>query len=80
MTQRALLCPTPTETITESVHLDRARRERIERLCAELSHGYYFRFPWDVIAREALAKVRPGVDTLQLWRPPRIHKSTDAEN
>ncbi len=76
----AILCPTPTETISESVHLDRRRRERIEQLCAELSHGYYFRFPWDVIAREALARVRPGVDTLPLWRPPQVNKSSEAEN
>jgi hypothetical protein len=75
-----LLCPTPTETISESIHLDRPQRERIEHLCAELSHGYYFRFPWDVIAREALAKVRPGVETFPLWNPPRTNRSTDAEN
>jgi hypothetical protein len=75
----ALLCPIPTETITESVHLDRARRERIEQLCAELSHGYYFRLPWDVIAREALAKVRPGIDTFPLWIPPRINQTSESE-
>ena len=76
----ALLCPTPTETITESVHLDRARRERIERLCAELSHGYFFRFPWETIALEALAKVRPGIDTFPLWIPPRINRTSEFHN
>lgn len=75
-----MLCPTPTETISESVRLDRTRRERIEHLCIELSHGYYFRFPWDIIAREALAIVRPGVDISPLWRPPRINRSSEAEN
>jgi hypothetical protein len=75
-----LLCPTPTETISESVHLDRTRRKRIERLCWELSLGYYFCFPWEVIAREALAKVRPSVDTFPLRIPPRINRSTDAQN
>ena len=78
--QGVFLCPTPTETISESVHLDRARREGIERVCAALSHGYFFRLPWQIIALEALAKVRPGVDTFPLWVPARRDKASESEN
>ena len=78
--QGALLCPTPTETISESIHLDSARREGIERVCAELSRGYFFRFPWQIIALEALAKVRPGTDTLPLWIPDQVTKVSESRN
>jgi hypothetical protein len=80
VSKEAILCPTPTETISESVHLSRPKRDGIECVCAELSHGYFFRFPWQIIALEALAKVRPGIDTFPLWIPPRIHTPSEAEN
>jgi len=78
--QGTVICPTPTETISESVHLDRTRREGIERVCADLSQGYFFRFPWEIIAPEALAKIRPGTDTFPFWIPQQINKGSDVEN
>lgn len=77
----ALICPTPTETITESIHLDRSRQESIERLCAVLSCGYFFRFPWEIIAQEALAKIRPGLEVSPFfWLPPQRTEGSQSEN
>lgn len=78
--QGKLLCPTPTETISETTHLSRNQRDAIMQTCAGLSRGYFFRFPWETIALEVLAKVRAGIDTFPFWIPPRITESEEAEN
>ena len=75
-----ILCPTPLETINESIHLPRPDRERIENLCNELSCGYFTKFFWQIIAQEILAKVRLGVDTSCLFLPSQIrNESSDFE-
>ena len=75
-----ILCPTPLETISESIHLSRPDRERIENLCNELSCGYFTKFFWQIIAQEILARVRPGVDTSCLFLSPQIrNESNDFE-
>jgi hypothetical protein len=75
-----ILCPTPVEVITESVHLSRSDRKRIEAVCDELSQGYYIKFFWQLIAQEILATVRPGADTFPLWIPEHRMEISDEEN
>jgi hypothetical protein len=77
---KKVLCPTPLETISESIHLSRLDRERIINLCNELSCGYFTKFFWQIIAQEILAKVRPDVDTSCLFIPSQIrNESSDFE-
>jgi len=77
---KKVLCPTPLETINESIHLSRLDRERIIDLCNELSCGYFTKFFWQIIAQEILAKVRPDVDTSCLFLPSQIrNESSDFE-
>jgi hypothetical protein len=77
---KKVLCPTPPETISESIHLPRSDRERIENLSNELSCGYFTKLFWQIIAQEILAKVRPGMDTSHLFLPPLIrNESSDFE-
>jgi hypothetical protein len=77
---KKILCPTPPETISESLHLSRPDRERIENLSKELSCGYFAKFFWQIIAQEILAKVRPGMDTSHLFLPHTIrNESSDFE-
>jgi hypothetical protein len=75
-----MLCPTPAETITESVHLSASERKLVEEICRDLSNGYFIKFFWDLIAESALARVRPGFDPVPLWVPSRLNPSTEAEN
>jgi hypothetical protein len=77
---KKILCPTPLETINESIHLSRSDREHIEHLSRKLSCGYVTKFFWQIIAQEILAKVRPDVDTSCLFSPPQIrNESNDLE-
>jgi hypothetical protein len=76
---KKILCPTPLETINESIHLPRPDRERIEHLSRELSCGYFTKFFWQIIAQEILAKVRPNVDTSCLFLPTQIREGSDFE-
>lgn len=77
---RKLLCPTPVETINESVHLPRADRKRIEHLCDELSGGYFVKFFWQILAQEVLATVRPNTDVSTLWIPERRNEISDYDS
>jgi hypothetical protein len=74
-----VLCPTPTETINESIHLSRLDRKRIEVLTDELSCGYLTKFFWQIIAQEILSKIRPGMDTSHLWLPKHRNEISDFE-
>ena len=77
---KKVLCPTPPETISESIHLSRPDRERIENLSNELSCGYFTKVFWQIIAQEILATVRPGIDTSHLCLLPSTrNKSSDFE-
>src|SRR5690242_11256348 len=72
-----LLCPTPAETITESVHLDGAERKKVEQLYLELGCGWFIKFFWQLIAESALALVRPGFEPTPLWLPQHLNPATE---
>jgi hypothetical protein len=77
---RTILCPTSPVTLIETTHLPRVERQKIERVCREISGGYFVRFFWEIIAREALARVRPGVETFPLWVPDWLNETSEAQN
>jgi hypothetical protein len=66
-----IVSPIPYETELETVPCTLDRRERIEALLLELSHGLRFKGFWEILEEETIALGREQVDLCPLKMPER---------